>query len=288
MARIVLCLPLCLLLAPSYPGATPVPPNRRLVAVADVEGRHSLPTSGATEPVFADAKLAGLPSPEKDVLGFFAACLKRYDEKVKGYTLNFWKKECIDGKEQPLEILDVCYRDQPLSVYFHWQQGARLATKALYVEGENQNADGKSQILALPSLTLLGVQKRNPDSADARKSGRYTMNKFGLKQAMERVVEAWRAAEADQALYVEYLGLYKVMDAGGRICHAIRRHKFARPEGEDGVTEVFIFVDQETLLQVGSLVLGEGGKVLGEYYFRNIRLNPEFDPGQFTPAALKK
>src|SRR2546422_11080034 len=106
MARILLCLPLCLLLAPSYPGAMPVPPNRRL------------PTSGPTEPVFADAKLAGLPDPEKDVLGFFAACLKRYDEKVKGYTLNFWKKGCIDGKEQPLEMLDVCYRDQPLSVYF--------------------------------------------------------------------------------------------------------------------------------------------------------------------------
>jgi Protein of unknown function (DUF1571) len=274
MARMLLCLPLCLLLAPSYPGAPSVPPQRRL------------PTSGATERVSADVKLDGLPSPEKDLFGFFGACLKRYDENVKGYTLNFWKKERIDGKLQPLEIVDVCYRNLPLSIYFSWQQGSRGPSKALYVEGENENAEGKSQTLALVAFGI--VLKRDPDSPDAKKYGRYPMNKFGLRQAMERVVQTWRVADADKSLHVEYLGLYKVMDAGGCVCHTIRRHKFARPEGEDGVMEVYIFVDVKTLLQVGSVVLGEGGKVLGEYYFRDIRLNPEFAPGQFTPAALKK
>jgi Protein of unknown function (DUF1571) len=276
MARILVCLPLCLLLAPSYPGAPPVPPIRRL------------PTSGVVEKVGGDAKLDGLPNPQKDVLGFFKACLNHYDQNVRGYTLNFWKKENIDGKEQPLEILDVWYRDHPLSVYFNWQQGARLAAKALYVEGENTNAEGRSQIMALPTIKFLGVQKRDPDSADAKKSGRYTMNKFGLKQAMERVVEVWSAAEAAKTLHVDYLGLYKVMDAGGKICHTFHRHKFARPEEHDGVTEAYIFVDQETLLQVGSVIFGEEGKLLGEYYFRSIQLNPEFAPGQFTPAVFKK
>jgi hypothetical protein len=278
MIRTLFCLPLCLLLAPSYPGAPPAPVHRRL------------PTSGPAEHVVADLKLEGLPNPEKDVLGFFDACIKHYDKTVTGYSLNFWKKESIDGKEQPLEILDVCYRDQPLSVYFNWQQGARLAGKALYVEGENKNAEGKSMILALGagSLGLLGVQKRNPESADAKKSGRYPMNQFGLKQAMERVLETWRPASKRGELHVDYLGLYKLTDAGGQLCHTFWRHRFAKPEGDDGVSQAYIFVDQDTLLQVGSLVLGEGDRVLGEYYFRNIRLNPVFAAEQFTPAALKK
>jgi hypothetical protein len=132
------------------------------------------------------------------------------------------------------------------------------------------------------------VQKRNPESADAKKSGRFPMNQFGLKQAMERVLETWRPAAQKGQLHVEYLGLYKLTDTGGQVCHTFRRHRYAKPEGDDGVSEAYIFVDQDSLLQVGSLVLGEGGKLLGEYYFRNIRLNPEFAPEQFTPAALKK
>jgi Protein of unknown function (DUF1571) len=276
MARMLLCLPLCLLLAPSYPGAAPAP--------APLQRR--LPTSGATERVYTDIKLDGLPNPGKDLFGFLDGCLKRYNQTVKGFTVNFWKKECIDGKLQPLEIVDVCYRDQPLSIFFSWQQGSRGPTKALYVEGENFNAKGQSQTLALVTFGI--VLKRDPDSSDAKKYGRYPMNKFGLRQAMERVVQTWRVADAEKSLHVEYLGLYQVMDAGGCICHTIHRHDFAHPEGDDGVTEVYIFVDVNSLLQVGSVVLGEGGKLLGEYYFRDIQLNPEFAPGQFTPAALKK
>jgi hypothetical protein len=114
------------------------------------------------------------------------------------------------------------------------------------------------------------------------------MNQFGLKQAMERVLETWGPAAAKQKLHVDYLGLYKVSDAGGQICHTFHRHTYEHPEGADGVAESYIFVDQDNLLQVGSLVLGEGGTLLGEYYFRNIQLNPDFPPEQFTPAMLKK
>jgi outer membrane lipoprotein-sorting protein len=66
----------------------------------------------------------------------------------------------------------------------------------------------------------------------------------------------------------------------------IQRTKYARPE-DDGVTELIIYVDTETLLQVGTVLKGADGQLIAEYYFRDIRLNPQFRPNQFTRAALK-
>src|SRR5258708_6755950 len=126
MFRLLLCLPLCLLLAPNYP----------LAPLAAVE-------SGTQEVGATSDK--SLPDPASDPLGFLEACLKRYDQKVNSYSLVFRKQERIDGKLNPLEIVLVHYKDAPHSVYFHWEQPPnRLVRRALYVEGENKNAQGAS------------------------------------------------------------------------------------------------------------------------------------------------
>jgi hypothetical protein len=272
MARILLCLPLCLLLAPSYPGAT--------------VHQASLPTQQVE--VQGPITTGGLPDPAKDVVGFLEACLKRYHETVQGFTCSFRKRERTGGELHPWETIAANYRESPQSALFEWQEGARQGvrrvTKALYVEGENKNAKGQSQILA---LTLLGVMKFDVDSADSKSSARYTLNEFGLKQALMRVLNAWKAAQAEKTLHVEYLGLHKVPEVGGQLCHKIHRHKYARPEGADGITDVVIFIDRETLFQVGTIVKGENEQLLGEYYFRDIQLNPDFPAGLFEPGTLK-
>jgi hypothetical protein len=275
VVRTLMCLPLCLLLAPSYPAAGIAPGSRPTQRMQEDDG-------------FAKN---GLPHPQKDIIGFLDACLKRYRETVQGYTLNFRKRERTLGKLHPWETIEAAYREQPHSAFFDWQEGARKALKALYVEGENfSKKTGKSQILALPAppFTAVGIMPTDTDSTDSKRSGRYALNQFGLKEATQRTLEAWKAADARKALHVEYLGLHKVPEADGCICHKIRRHSYPEPEGDDGVTEVIIFIDRETLFQVATIVNGKDGELLGEYYFRGIRLNPEFAPGQFTTNALKK
>ena len=162
------------------------------------------------------------------------------------------------------------------------------------VEGENKNKEGESQILALPAapLTLLGVQKIKKDSPDSKSSGRYQLFEFGLKQATQRVLRLWKAADDNKALHVEYLGLHEVPEAGTGpdkkspiVCHKFRRTKYAAPE--DGVAEATLFIERDTLFQVGTILRGEKGELLGEFYFRDVRLNPAFAANQFDPAILK-
>jgi len=223
------------------------------------------------------------PLPTGDVVTFLEKCVQRYEQQeIQGYSVILHKQERIDGKLQPSEDIDCFYRDKPHSVFMHWLRGQRKAESSLYVEGEN---GGK--MLAKPAGVagfFVKVAERDVDGEDARQSGRYTMKEFGLKMAIEKTYRDWKAAKDKGALQVQYLGVRKIREVGDRLCYMLRR-TCAEPE-EDGVTEVTIYIDKENNLQVGSVLKGEGGKLIGEYMFRDLHLNPQFKPNQFKRPAL--
>lgn len=221
----------------------------------------------------------------KDPIAFLENCVYRYNRDVHCYRLKFHKKERIDGKLNDAEEIDVCFRDKPHGVLFRWNEGARKADAALYVEGEN---DGK--LLVKPHGTiakLAGIVKRDPEGSDAKKSGRYSLKQFGFKDATLRALASWKAAKAEDALHVELVGEEKVKECGDRACWVVKRSKYKKPEA-DGVTETTLYFDKETWLQVGSILRGEGGKLIGEYFFRDVQLNPKFDDDAFRREALEK
>jgi hypothetical protein len=270
--------------------------SRRSPVLAD---RSATPNTAACR-ISSDGKLARLlaeqgrscawegalaASPQTAPVAFLEESILRYQRDITGYTLTMQKQEFIGGQLQKKEIVKAAFRDEPHSVTMEWLEGARKAERVLYVEGENE---GKMLARPTPLLRKLAgdIVARDVDSADARASGRMTLNEFGLKKAMLRTLLSWQAAASNGTLHVEYLGEQTPKETGDRPCYVLRRTRYAHPEA-DGVTELTIYVDKETLLQVGSVATGEGGKIIGEYYFRDIVLNPEFPPTQFTRAALK-
>jgi hypothetical protein len=228
--------------------------------------------------------------PDPDPIAFLRKALERYDREVRGYRVTLRKQERIDGKLRSPEKIEVQFRESPFSVHFRWVAGNdRLADKALYVKGENQNkliAVPRGVLGTLASWTGKRAVERDVDGEDARRSGRYPLSEFGFKIATQRVLKSWEKARADKALKVEYLGVFLVPQAGDRLCYKLRRTCFAQPE-EDGVAEVIFFFDRENWLQVGSILLDGRGQLIGEYYFSNLELNPQFRVGQFERATLR-
>jgi hypothetical protein len=217
---------------------------------------------------------------------FLKDCIRRYQRDVKGYHLTMQKQERIDGRLRPTEVIDVWFREKPYSVYLGWTKNPGRAERAVYVEGENGD-----QTLVRPAGMLArkiagDVISVDPAGEESRQSGRYTLKQFGMNKGALRTLASWEAADAQGAMHVEYLGIVKVIEAGNRPCYALHRGQYAKPEG-DGVTDLTIYIDKETWLQVGSVLKGEGGKIIASYYFRDIQLNPEFPPKQFTRAALQ-
>jgi Protein of unknown function (DUF1571) len=217
-----------------------------------------------------------------DPIAFVENCLVRYDRTVKGYSTTMQKQERIDGKLQRKELVDVRYRVKPHSVFMEWREGARLAFRVVYVEGEN---NGKL-IVKPAGLGSFLIVERDPEGADARKSGRYTLKEFGIKMGMQRTLSDFKAAKKEGALHVEYLGKQKVKEAGDRLCYVLKRTRYSRPEA-DGITEATFYFDVENWLLVGTILKGDKGQLIGEYFFRDLRLNPQFAKNQFTREAVK-
>jgi hypothetical protein len=261
------------------PACVPPEPTADVKSTAPVPDRVA--DDGARLP---DARGMEALARENPV-AFLEDCIRRCQREVKGYSLTMQKQERIEGKLKPKEIIEVHFREKPFSAYLQWIEGAGRAERALFVEGEN---GGKMLIRPEGQIAraLAGdVVERDVNGAEARQGGRYTLNEFGLKKGALRTLATWKAAQEQDALHVEYRGTIKVKEAGDRECYVLRRTRYAKPEA-DGVTELTIYIDKENWLQVGSTLKGEGGKLIGEYFFRDIRLNPDFKPEQFGRAAL--
>lgn len=274
MQRFWLCLPLCVCL-----GSDRAEIPRRVPPVQVLAG--AVPDHGQALPSLADMERLA----KQDPIAFLENCLLRYAREVKGYSLTLKKQERINGTNYPREIIEVHFRDQPHSVHFTWREGARLAEKVLYVEGEN---DGK--MLARPRglaarLVAGDIVARDVDGPDARQSGRYPLSEFGLKKSCARTLAAWKEARRAGNLDIEYVGVHKVKELDDRVCWVLR-HTTREPNAE-GVKETTIYVDTQTWLQTGVLLKDGEGLVIGAYYFCDIRLNPKFDKDQFKPASLR-
>jgi hypothetical protein len=196
------------------------------------------------------------------------------------------KQERIKGTLLPSEEVKVAFQEKPFSVLFIYQKEPRPAQRVLYVEPANENEKRRLQALPNPPLHLAGIQSVDPDGPSAMGSSRYPMYEFGLKIGQQRTLGPWVKAHDKKALHVRYLGEKKVAEVGNRVCWVLERFPYDEPE-DDGVAKLTIYVDKETWFQVGSTLKDRDGKVIGEYFFRDIELNPKFDDDTFTRKSLQ-
>jgi uncharacterized protein DUF1571 len=223
-----------------------------------------------------------------DPLAFLQNCLKQYEKNVRGYQVTMQKQERLQGRLQNREVIEVAFREQPFSVFMRWLEGAKKADRVVFVAGENEG-----MMLAHPSGVagkLVKVVKRKVDSEEARQSGRYTVDQFGFKNSLQRILSSLETAKQKGALHLEFQGETKVFESDQRICFKLKR-TYAAPEA-DGTEDLTLYVDRENFLPIGIVVRGKvdaatgNRELLGEYFFRDLRLNPQFSPQQFNEAAF--
>jgi hypothetical protein len=270
MRRLLLCLPLCLVCTSDSSSTEP-----RCTTIFR-------PVADTGKPLPSEAAMERLA--KTDPIAFLEMCIRRYDREVHGYTATLRKQERIDGQLERSEVIDVAFREDPFSVLMRWKEGTRRAAATLYVKGEN-----KDQLLVKPAgvLAVAGIVTRDPNGRDAKKAGRYPLTEFGIKIGMQRTLESWQKARKQDALHITFLGEKRIKEAGDRPCWVLRRTDYQKPE-EDGITGLTVYIDKETWLQVGSIIKGAEGRLIGEYFFRDIKINPRFEPGTFTREALKR
>jgi len=258
------------------------PPD--VTRTGDLTKRSQLPAP-AVEPVVLD-KAAMRELAKTDPIGFLTQVIERYDREVKGYTCTLQKQERVKGKLRPVEVVECSFREKPFSVRMDWKKGAGKAAKTAYVKGENNG-----NLLVLPSglASFVGVVTRAPDGPDAKETSRYPVTEFGIQVGTRRTLASWKAAQKRGELKVEFNGEKKLKQLNNRPVWELKRTGYESPE-PDSIAETAstFYFDVENWLQVGSYLTGEDGKLIGSYYFRDLKLNPEFDKDTFTRAGLKR
>jgi hypothetical protein len=223
------------------------------------------------------------PLPAPDPIAFLEKCVERHEnEGIQGYTALMLKQERIGQKLQPSEEIQIFHREKPRSTFMRWLRGQRRAAAVLYVEGEN-----KGMMLVHPTglaARLAPVVALDPEGPEAKDAGRYSVKEAGLHEGLVRTLRDWKLARDKGTLRVEYLGVRKVVEAGNRDCYTLQRK--CQPGENQGILEVTVYIDKETWRQVRTVLKGEDNKLLGDYVYRDIRINPEFKPNQFQRSAV--
>jgi hypothetical protein len=219
---------------------------------------------------------------DKDPIAFVEAAIARYDREVKGYTCLLIKQERLAGSLMAEEQIQCWFREEPsFRVLMEWTKGARLAHRVLYVKGAN---DDKLLAKLTGVLALGGTARRDADGPDARSSARYPATEFGMRLGMQRTLDALKAARSRGEMRTVFKGLKTVPELGYP-CWEIVRPDYPRPE-DDGISHAVYYYDPETWLQVGSVLRDAQGRLIGRYFFCDVKPNLPISESSFTEKAL--
>jgi hypothetical protein len=214
---------------------------------------------------------------------FLEDCLAHYEETVQGYRLTFLKQEFVNGKMGPKETIRAHFREKPFSVHMDWIEGKGKAARTLYVENENNGKlVARPLVFGRESPILF---ERRVDDPDAMASSRFSISRFGIAMGQRSTLAAIKAADQAGTLHLKYDGIVPLKEVGNRRCYKFVRAPY-EPVEEDGIAHLTFYIDQETMLQVGSVLRNTKMELIAEYFFRDIELNPTFHADQFTRKKL--
>jgi len=209
--------------------------------------------------------------PMEEPLRLLNLALKRY-ETVQDYSCLMIKRERIDGKIQPDNIISMKVRCQPLSIYLKWlEPRATLGQEACYVAGQN---DGKVRVKGAGTLGLIGFVTLDLDDSRVRKASRHGINEAGIGNLLQRLAAGWemeRRLNRTQVQIAEYT-------YNKRRCVRVE----ATHPQDDGQMQFFrnvVYFDKESHLPIrvecyGWPLFGQGpGQLVEMYSYVNLQLN---------------
>ena len=221
---------------------------------------------------------AGGRAEQYDPIELLRHARQRCAQEVRDYSCVFLRQERLAGELTAPQTVKVLYREDPQSVYMTWILNTGRVRRALYVKGRLVNGDGEEQALVEPAgaiARLLVRELKVPiHGAEARKSGRSTIDQFGFRVVLDRILRDNQRFAALGCLEWTYEGEGLI---DGRPTHVLVRHlPYAGPDGQFPDARLVVHLDQERLWPVGirSFADEQERELLGSYVTTRVDLNP--------------
>jgi hypothetical protein len=150
-------------------------------------------------------------SPGAKLRTIYREAAERY-AAVDSYIVRFRRREQVNGRDKPEELMYVRFRKQPFSIYFKWLGKEAAGREVIYVKGQYE--DKLHTLLAAGDMPFTPAGKRialAPDSPLVRSSSRHTIHEAGIGVLINGFGGLVEAAEKGDTHFgtLRYLGFVK-------------------------------------------------------------------------------
>jgi len=202
--------------------------------------------------------------------------------QVKDFQATFIKREKVGRKMQATQTMQIKFREQPLSVYLHFQK-PHTGREVIYVHGRNGN-----QILAHETgiKGLVGTVSLLPNSPQAMDESRYPITTIGIRKMLFQILKQWKTErQVDAGVNVKYFPDAKL---GNMQCKVLQT---SYPQQKQGLRfhMTRLYIDKSTNLPVRveqydwPTKRNNTPELVEEYTYTNIRTNSGLSDADFDP-----
>jgi hypothetical protein len=227
----------------------------------------------------------GVEALRYDPIELLRRAQQRCAQEVRDYTCVFLRQERVAGQLTAPQAIKVLYREDPQSVYMTWIQNTGRVKRALYVKGRLVNEHGEEEALVEPAGVIARLLVRQLEvpihGAEARKSGRFTIDEFGFRVVLDRILRDNQRLTALGAVEWTYEGRGSI---DGRPTYVLVRHlPYAGSKGRWPDARLVVHLDQQWLWPVGvySFADEQERELLGSYVTTSVDLNPGLTDANF-------
>jgi hypothetical protein len=126
---------------------------------------------------------------------------------IDSYIARLRRREQVNGRDKPEELLLFKFRKEPWSVYFKWLGKEGAGREVVYVRGRYGNSI--HTLLAAGDMPFSPAGKHialAPDNMFVRSASRHTISEAGIGNMVERFGRLVAAGEKDNFARLKYLG----------------------------------------------------------------------------------
>jgi hypothetical protein len=275
---------------PLNPPPMPVAESREIVPASaqmpDAPPNAVAPPVPSGAPLTSETSLPATPAASLRQLHRLAA--ERYSA-IDSYIVRLRRREQVNGKDNPEELILFKFRKVPWSIYFKWlgQEGA--GREVIYVKGQHDNKI--HTLLAAGDVALFPAGKRMalaPDSLLVRSASRHSITEAGVGTIIDRLGEQIEAQEKGdrRSAAVTYLGGQRRPEFAGPL-DAV---ELVLPPGYEPSLprggRRWIFFDPKERLPVLVITHDERGHEVEYYCYDRLQCPVRLDDDDFNPDKL--
>ena len=206
-------------------------------------------------------------------------------KNVKDYTAVFTKTELVHGRLLTRKM-DMKFRQNPFSVYFHGHSKRKAGREVIFVAGQNE---GKLIVHEVGLKSIVGTMHLNPEDPKVMDTNRYPITEVGISKIIESAIEIWKNEKSHLDSANIQVRIVESVQVGAMECDAV---EVAHQQQQPGLTYQVgrVYVDRHSRLPVQAELYGwpatpgEDPPLLEQYTYTDLKTNVGLNAADFDPS----